>query len=169
MAADDMSLAYRPCVGIMVLNPAGQVWIGRRHEARGDPEGPGAWWQMPQGGIDEHEDPAKAALRELEEETGMRSVEIIAESPVWYTYELPEELRPKAWGGRYRGQRQKWFVAQFLGPDAEIALERPGHSKEFDSWRWAGIDELVGLIIPFKRAVYEKVVRDFAGLARPRS
>jgi putative (di)nucleoside polyphosphate hydrolase len=168
MAADDMSLAYRPCVGIMVLNRAGQVWIGRRHEARGDPEGPGAWWQMPQGGIDEHEDPAKAALRELEEETGMRSVEIIAESPVWYTYELPEELRPKAWGGRYRGQRQKWFVVHFLGPDAEIALERPGHSKEFDSWRWAGIDELVGLIVPFKRAVYEKVVRDFAGLARPR-
>jgi putative (di)nucleoside polyphosphate hydrolase len=167
MVADDLSLPYRPCVGIMVLNRAGRVWIGRRHDAPGDPEGPGAWWQMPQGGIDEHEDPAKAALRELEEEAGMRSVEIIAESAAWYTYELPARLRPQAWGGRYRGQRQKWFVMRFLGPDTEIALERPGHKPEFDSWRWAGIDELVDLIVPFKRPVYEKVVREFASFAVP--
>jgi putative (di)nucleoside polyphosphate hydrolase len=164
----DESLLYRPCVGIMVLNQAGQVWIGRRHDAPGEPEGPGAWWQMPQGGIDEHEDAAKAALRELEEETGMRSVEVIAESPIWYTYDLPAKLRPKAWGGRYRGQKQKWFVMRFSGPDSEVALERPGHAPEFDAWRWAGIDELVSLIVPFKRGVYEKVVRDFAALAGPR-
>ena len=109
--------AYRPCVGIMVLNRAGLVWIGRRPDAPAEPEGPGAWWQMPQGGIDADEDPAKAALRELEEETGIRSVEIIAESPGWYTYDLPVELRPQAWGGRYRGQRQKWFAARFTGGD----------------------------------------------------
>src|ERR1044071_6028476 len=98
--------AYRPCVGIMVLNAAGQVWIGRRHDAPAEPEGPGAWWQMPQGGIDENEDPAKAALRELDEETGIRSVKIIAQSADWYTYDLPGNLRPRAWGGRYRGQKQ---------------------------------------------------------------
>jgi putative (di)nucleoside polyphosphate hydrolase len=167
--ADDANLAYRPCVGIMVLNAAEQVWIGRRHDAPGEPEGPGAWWQMPQGGIDEQEEPAKAALRELEEETGIRSVAIIAESPVWYTYDLPERLRPRAWGGRYRGQKQKWFVMRFTGPESEVMLERPGHKPEFDAWRWAGIDELVGLIVPFKRAVYEKVVHDFRHLVRPRS
>jgi putative (di)nucleoside polyphosphate hydrolase len=165
MGAD---LPYRPCVGIMVLNPAGLVWIGRRHDAPGEPEGPGAWWQMPQGGIDDHEDPGRAALRELEEETGIRSVEIIAESPGWYTYDLPEHLRPNAWGGRYRGQKQKWFAARFTGSDTEIALARPGHEPEFDSWRWADIDELVGLIVPFKRPVYEQVVRDFGALVRPR-
>jgi putative (di)nucleoside polyphosphate hydrolase len=168
MAVDDAILPYRPCVGIMVLNAAGQVWVGRRHDAPGEPEGPGAWWQMPQGGIDEEEDPAKAALRELDEETGIRSVKIIAESPIWYTYDLPEKLRPKAWGGRYRGQKQKWFVVRFAGPETEIALERPGHKPEFDAWRWARLDELVDLIVPFKRAVYEQIVRDFAAVARPR-
>jgi putative (di)nucleoside polyphosphate hydrolase len=165
MSSDE--LAYRPCVGIMVLNRTGQVWIGRRHDAPGEPEGPGAWWQMPQGGIDETEDPAKAALRELHEETGIRSVEIVAESPGWYTYDLPPDLRPKAWGGRYRGQKQKWFAMRFTGRADEVALERPGHKPEFDAWRWAGLDELVGLIVPFKRGVYEQVVAEFAVLAKP--
>ena len=153
----------------MVLNRDGLVWIGRRHDAPAEPEGPGAWWQMPQGGIDASEDPAKAALRELEEETGIRSVEIIAESPGWYTYDLPVELRPKAWGGRYRGQKQKWFAVRFTGSDDGGRAGAAGTSAEFDAWRWAGIDELVALIVPFKRAVYEQVVRDFAALARPRS
>jgi putative (di)nucleoside polyphosphate hydrolase len=165
MASND--LPYRPCVGIMVLNPAGLVWIGRRHDAPREPEGPGAWWQMPQGGIDEQEDPSKAALRELEEETGIRSVAIIAESPRWYTYDLPVHLRPQAWGGRYRGQKQKWFVARFTGSDDEVSLVRPGHEPEFDAWRWADIGELVRLIVPFKRAVYEELVRDLAHFARP--
>ena len=163
------SLLYRPCVGIMVLNAEGRVWIGRRHDAPGEPEGPGSWWQMPQGGIDEAEDPKRAALRELEEETGIRTVDIIAESPAWYDYDLPENLRPKAWGGRYRGQKQKWFAARFRGAEDEIRLARPGHAAEFDAWRWADISELVGLIVPFKRAVYERVVRDFAALARGHS
>jgi putative (di)nucleoside polyphosphate hydrolase len=163
----EQTAAYRPCVGIMVLNRDGLVWIGRRPDAPAEPEGPGAWWQMPQGGIDASEDPAKAALRELEEETGIRSVEIIAESPGWYAYDLPEELRPRAWGGRYRGQTQKWFAVRFTGADEEVALVRTGHDQEFDQWRWADIGELVGLIVPFKRGVYEQVVRDFAPLARP--
>jgi putative (di)nucleoside polyphosphate hydrolase len=167
MASED--LAYRPCVGIMVLNRSGRVWIGRRHDAPGEPEGPGTWWQMPQGGIDGEEDPAKAALRELEEETGIRSVAMLAESPRWYTYDLPEQLRPKAWDGRYRGQRQKWFAVRFVGSKGEIQLARPGHPPEFDSWRWADIGELLGLIVPFKRAVYEQVIKDFGPLARPQS
>jgi putative (di)nucleoside polyphosphate hydrolase len=149
----------------MVLNRPGKVWIGRRKDAPAEPEGPGAWWQMPQGGIDASEDPAAAALRELAEETGIRSVRIIAESPAWYTYDLPEPLRPRAWGGRYRGQRQKWFAARFTGSEAEVLLQQPGHKPEFDAWRWARLDELVELVVPFKRDVYAQVVRDFAAAA----
>lgn len=168
VGADAAGLAYRPCVGIMVLNRSGKVWIGRRPDAANEPEGPGAWWQMPQGGIDANEDPAEAALRELFEETGIRSVEMIAASAGWYIYDLPEALRPKAWGGRYRGQRQKWFAMRFLGSDDEINVTRPpGHQVEFDAWRWGDIGELVGLIVPFKRAVYERVVAEFAEFARP--
>ena len=166
-APEQPQLSYRPCVGIMLLNAAGLVWIGRRPDAANEPEGPGSWWQMPQGGIDEDEDPAKAALRELEEETGIHSVKIIAESPGWYAYDLPQGLRPRAWGGRYCGQRQKWFAMRFVGQDDEVALERPGHKPEFDAWRWAPIDELLGLIVPFKREVYRDVVRDFGPLAKP--
>jgi putative (di)nucleoside polyphosphate hydrolase len=159
--------AYRPCVGVMVLNRAGDVWIGRRHDAPAEPEGPGTWWQMPQGGVDETEDPAHAALRELREETGIHSVRIIAESPAWYTYDLPPNLRPNAWGGRYRGQKQKWFALRFEGSDTEVVLAQTGHKPEFDTWRWAKIGELADLVVPFKRPVYEQVVRDFAALAKP--
>ncbi len=162
-------LLYRPCVGIMVLNRAGRVWIGRRRDAPGEPEGPGAWWQMPQGGIDENEDPAKAALRELVEETSIRSVEVIAESAGWYSYDLPPGLRPRAWGGRYCGQKQKWFVMRFTGPDSEVVLDRAGYKPEFDSWRWADLEELPGLIVPFKREVYSRVVQGFAALAKPQA
>jgi putative (di)nucleoside polyphosphate hydrolase len=162
-------LPYRPCVGIMVLNAANRIWIGHRFGAPTEPEGPGTWWQMPQGGIDASEDPAKAALRELDEETGIRSVSIIAESADWYRYELPPNLRPKAWGGQYAGQKQKWFVMRFNGPDSEVQLERPDHKAEFDAWRWADVDELIGLIVPFKRAVYEQVVREFAPLVKAKS
>src|SRR5262245_4158501 len=160
----DATLSYRPCVGIMVLNAAGGIWIGRRFDAPQEPEGPGTWWQMPQGGIDPEEDAQAAALRELYEETGMRSVSLLAESPRWLSYDLPEPLRPRAWGGRYRGQRQKWFAVRFFGADAEIALARPGQTIEFDAWRWAEPSELVGLVVPFKRAVYAQVLHDFADL-----
>ncbi len=155
--------AYRPCVGIMLLNRQGLVWIGRRFEKQND-DGVGEWWQMPQGGIDLDENPALAALRELEEETAVRSAEIIAEAPEWYKYDLPEPLIGKSWKGKYRGQTQKWFAARFLGEDSEINLSPPGHKQEFDQWRWATMDEVIGLIVPFKRPVYEQVVKAFRHL-----
>ncbi len=160
-------LPYRPCVGIMLLNADGRVWIGRRPDAANEPEGRGSWWQMPQGGIDESEEPRSAALRELMEETSVTSARIIAESQRWYHYDLPTELRPKAWGGKYQGQKQKWFLARFEGRDDEVVLEKPGHKPEFDVWRWASLDELVLLIVPFKRDVYRQVVEEFRPLVMP--
>jgi putative (di)nucleoside polyphosphate hydrolase len=119
---------------------------------------------MPQGGIDQGEDPRDAALRELAEETSVRSATIIAEAPEWYRYDLPEQLIGKSWGGRYRGQTQKWFAARFTGGDSEINLEPPGHKPEFDRWRWARMDEIIDLVVPFKRAVYEKLIAAFRHL-----
>ena len=148
------------------MNPAGKVWIGRRADAPTEAEGPGTWWQMPQGGIDATEDPRVAALRELSEETSMRSVEIVAETPEWLKYDLPAQLVPHAWGGRYRGQQQKWFLMRFLGADDEIDISPPGHPIEFDDWRWADIDEVCGLIVPFKRTVYDQVVGHFRPLVK---
>ena len=155
--------AYRPCVGIMLLNKAGLVWVGRRFEKRND-DGIGKWWQMPQGGIDEGEDPQPAALRELEEETGITSAKIIAEAPTWFTYDLPAPLIGKSWKGKYRGQKQKWFALEFLGADSEINLAPPGHKQEFDEWRWVKMDQMLDLIIPFKREVYVDVIASFRHL-----
>jgi putative (di)nucleoside polyphosphate hydrolase len=149
----------------MVLNRVGQVWVGRRADAPTDLEGPGAWWQMPQGGIDASEDPAKAALRELHEETGIRSVRFVGESADWYTYDFPPDLAANRLIGRYQGQRQKWFAVRFLGPDSEVLLDQPGHKPEFDTWRWAKLDELLDLVVPFKRQVYAQVISDFSSLA----
>lgn len=161
-------LPYRPCVGIMVLNGGGRVWVGRRRNGRQDPEGPGHWWQMPQGGIDAGEEARAAALRELYEETNISSVRILAETPGWLTYDLPPELVGVAWRGRYRGQKQKWFAMRFEGDEAEIDIACPagGHKPEFEDWKWVPMDELVRLIVPFKRAVYRQVVDRFAPLAR---
>ncbi len=167
-AIDPNTLGYRPCVGIMVLNAEGWVWVGRRADAPGEPEGRGSWWQMPQGGIDKGEDPAKAALRELAEETGMRSVSVLAETPGWLRYDLPPELVGKAWGGKYRGQEQKWFVVRFRGPESEINITpADGHQVEFEAWRWVPLDELLGLIVPFKREVYRQVAEAFRAYAVP--
>lgn len=162
---DPATLGYRPCVGIMVVNRAGLVWVGQRADTPGDAEGRGVWWQMPQGGIDEREDPCAAALRELREETAIRTVEILAETPDWLTYELPPHLLGKAWGGRYRGQRQKWFAMRFLGDDSEIDLGVPGTpNAEFIAWRWCACETLPDVIVPFKREVYTEVVRIFRPL-----
>ncbi len=154
---------YRPCVGVMLLNSQGLVWIGRRFEKQND-DGIGKWWQMPQGGIDEAEDPKSAALRELTEETGVVSARVIAETDKWLTYDLPPDLIGKSWKGKYRGQKQKWFALEFLGDDAEINLAPPGHKQEFDQWRWAKMDDMLDLIIPFKREVYVDVIAAFRHL-----
>lgn len=156
--------AYRPCVGVMLLNRDRLVWMGRRFEKQND-DGEGKWWQMPQGGIDRGEDPARAAIRELAEETSVTSAEIITESPRWYNYDLPSHLIGTSWKGKYRGQTQKWFAMQFLGEDSEINLNPPGHKQEFDEWRWIKMEKMLDLIIPFKRAVYVEVIAAFSHLA----
>ena len=163
---------YRPNVGIALFDAAGHVLIARRIKDDG-PEIilPGHAWQMPQGGIDPGESPIEAARRELYEETSVRSVTLLAEAPDWYTYEFPPIVAGRAWRGRYRGQTQKWFAFRFDGAESEIDVEHPGggsHRPEFSAWRWVRMDELSGLIIPFKRPVYEKVVEAFASLT-PRS
>jgi putative (di)nucleoside polyphosphate hydrolase len=163
MARPAAITAYRRCVGAMLINRQGLVWIGRRFEKQND-EGRGHWWQMPQGGIDGDENPQVAVRRELAEETGVTSVEVIAEAPRWYTYDLPEHLIGKSWKGRYRGQTQKWFALRFTGSDGEIDLAPHGHKPEFDQWRWAPMDEVLGVIVPFKRPVYEKVIAAFRHL-----
>ena len=160
--------AYRPCVGLMILNPAGQIWIGRRAPAPNDAEGQEMWWQMPQGGIDDGEDAATAAIRELQEETGISSAEIIAESADWHHYDLPPHLLGVAWGGRYRGQKQRWFLVRFTGPDTEINITPVDHPIEFDQWRWAEKADLLDAIVPFKRDVYRAVLGEFENLIRPR-
>ena len=159
------ALPLRECVGIMLLNARGEVWVGRRkpkwagdHSAK--------IWQMPQGGIERYEPPRIAALRELREETGVSRVEVLAEHPLWLTYELPPNLMGIALKGRYRGQRQKWFAMRFLGSDREIDISaKDGLKAEFEDWRWAPIEQVPKLIVPFKRDVYERVTGEFAHLA----
>jgi len=161
-------LPYRPCVGIALFNAKGEVWIGNRSDENAEGEGEGHWWQMPQGGLDKGEDAYKAALRELYEETSVVSASLIKEAPGWLTYDLPPELVGQSWGGRYRGQKQKWFALRFTGKDPEIDVLRPGGGKykaEFSSWRWEKLAKLPALIVPFKRKVYEQVVEAFASLA----
>ncbi len=155
------TLPYRPCVGIAVLNKDGLLWLGRRCDELVLQE-QSRRWQMPQGGIDGAEDPKRAALRELYEETGIRSVDVIAESKDWITYDLPPEAVGIALKGKYRGQRQKWFAMRFVGDEREINLNAPGHKPEFDAWKWAHPSEVLEAIVGFKRAAYEAVLTEFA-------
>ena len=153
-------LGYRPCVGVMLVNGHGRVFVGRRIDNK-----EGDWWQMPQGGVDEGEDLHEAALRELAEETGARAehVAIIDRMKEAVRYDLPEELIGKLWGGKYRGQEQVWFLARFSGEDADIDLE--AHDPpEFCDWKWAEPDQLPELIVPFKKRVYRAVVEAFREL-----
>lgn len=171
VASVEMHPGYRPCVGVMVLNTEDKVWIGRRagSKKKNNPPGPNLWWQMPQGGIDKGEDPAVAALRELHEETGIEpaDVKIIAETRHWYRYDLPADVAGRKWGGRYKGQTQKWFALRFSGSDAAVNINpQPPHEIEFDDWRWASHNELLDLIVPFKREVYAAVLTEFAGLLK---
>jgi putative (di)nucleoside polyphosphate hydrolase len=161
------TLPYRPCVGVMLLNAEGRVFIGRRADAPQDPEGPGQWWQMPQGGIDGDEDPWPAALRELYEETSVRSVEKLDETHDWLTYDFPPHVLAKFKRNPFCGQKQKWFATRFTGDESEINVLHPGggaHKSEFSEWRWERMDRLVDLIVPFKRPVYETVVERFRHL-----
>lgn len=163
---DQHVLPYRPCVGIMLFNAYGLVWLGRRlPKWSGDKSA--HIWQMPQGGIGKGEEPRAAALRELEEETGVRKVEILAEHPGWLAYDLPPELLGVALKGKYRGQQQKWFAMRMTGPDSDISIRpKRGQKAEFDQWRWASIDEVAAGIVAFKRPVYERVVAEFRQFTR---
>ena len=158
------SLPYRPCVGVMVLNRDGLVFVGRRGEGREHIDLTHVW-QMPQGGVDPGEDTWAAAQRELMEETNVRSVDKLGEVPEWLTYDIPRTIAGRAWKGRYRGQRQKWYAMRFTGKDDEINVASPaGHKQEFIAWRWEPMKNLPDLIVPFKRPVYERVVQEFSRL-----
>jgi putative (di)nucleoside polyphosphate hydrolase len=161
-------LPYRPCVGLAVFNAAGKVFVGRR---LGGPEHVDNEheWQMPQGGIDAGEDPYEAALRELYEETSIRSIQRLGETEGWLKYDIPREIVGEAWKGKYRGQKQKWYALRFTGDESEIDVATPGgggHKPEFVEWRWEALHRTPGLIIPFKRGVYEDVVKAFGDFAQ---
>lgn len=152
------SLPYRPCAGIMLVNQDGKVFVGQRLDSKVEA------WQMPQGGIDPGEEPEQAAYRELGEETGIGAhlAEIIARSREEHLYDLPPELMGKIWGGKYRGQRQHWFLMRFMGDDGDINIHT--EHQEFRAWKWAGLNEIEKLIVPFKRTLYRGLVEEFGPL-----
>ena len=161
MKPEDIALLpYRSCVGLMILNKDSHVFVGQRIDTV-EPA-----WQMPQGGVDEGESPRDAALRELGEETGLTSndVIIVAESSLWRTYDLPHERVPKIWNGQYRGQQQKWFLLRFSGDDSAIDIDT--EKPEFNLWRWLEPGMLVDNVVPFKREVYATVLEEFSPLVK---
>jgi putative (di)nucleoside polyphosphate hydrolase len=154
--ADGRDLPYRRGVGVMLMNPDGRVFVAQRIDFKSEA------WQMPQGGIDAGEDPAEAARRELEEETGIppRLTETVAVSRDWLRYDIPADLRARLWKGRYRGQEQMWYLKRFLGGDEDVVLET--EHPEFSAWQWVGPDRVIDLIVPFKRDLYRQVLDEFA-------
>jgi putative (di)nucleoside polyphosphate hydrolase len=160
-------LPYRPCVGLAVFNAKGLVFVGRRLSGPEHVDATHAW-QMPQGGIDDEEDPYEAALRELYEETSIRSIRKLGEVSGWLKYDIPRDIVGQAWKGKYRGQKQKWYALRFTGDESEIDIATPGggeHKPEFVEWRWERLENTPELIVPFKRRVYEDVVKNFSEFA----
>jgi len=147
------TLPYRPCVGVMLLNRHNKVFVGQRIDATMEA------WQMPQGGIDDGEDFEQTAFRELQEEIGTNNAEIIARSKDWLYYDLPNDIIGKVWGGKFRGQKQIWFLMRFLGQDSDIDLDY--YHPEFKAWKWVEVAEVPKLIVPFKRDLYQAIVREF--------
>ena len=158
-------LSYRPNVGAVLFDRRGLVFVARRADLPNAEGAPGGW-QLPQGGIDDDEDPARAVLRELAEEIGTDRATILGEHDAWLTYDLPPELLGRALGGRYRGQRQRWFAMRFTGQDSDIRLDQDPHP-EFDAWRWAPLAELPGMAVGFKHAIYVTLAQSFARFAVP--
>ncbi len=148
------NLSYRLGVGAMILNDDNNVFVAKRIDTPGDA------WQMPQGGIDKDEDPDVAVFREVEEEIGTTKCEIIAKSNGWLTYDIPDDISSKLWGGKYRGQKQKWYAMRFVGKDSDIILDAH-HAPEFSEWKWVKINTVPDLIVPFKRDLYNKIVDEF--------
>jgi putative (di)nucleoside polyphosphate hydrolase len=163
MRAED--LPYRPNVGAVLFNRAGRIFVARRADFP-NAEGPAGGWQLPQGGIDEAEDPRVAIFRELGEEIGTERAEILGEHPDWLQYDLPPELIGRALGGKYRGQRQRWFALRFTGEDSDIRLDLDPHP-EFDAWRWDDLANLPNLAVGFKRDIYAVLATSFARFAIP--
>lgn len=157
MTKDFSTLPYRPCVGVMLLDAQGRIFVGERKDTSGA-------WQMPQGGIDPGEEPQEAALRELWEEIGVTKdkIEVIGQTSDWLTYDLPEHLLGKVWKGKYRGQKQLWFVLRFKGSDTDVNIET--EHPEFGRWKWSNAADLVSEIVPFKRDIYEALVKEFGAL-----
>jgi|TARA_R110002072_G_scaffold176934_3_gene332773 putative (di)nucleoside polyphosphate hydrolase len=155
------ALPYRLGVGLVLLNRRDRVFVAKRIDTRAEA------WQMPQGGMDEGERPVETAFREMEEEIGTRQAEIIAESRDWLTYDLPRDIIPKIWQGRYRGQKQKWFLLRFTGQDSDIRIDGP--HPEFSEWRWGRFAELPEMIVPFKRPIYQAIVAEFQHLVADES
>lgn len=162
---DFSALPYRPCVGVMLVNAEGRVFVGKRIDTRGQPDEGGVYWQMPQGGIDDGEDLHQAALRELWEETGVgeHHVTLLASTREELLYDLPDDLLGRLWGGKYRGQRQHWILARFHGSDEDVKLDAHDPA-EFDAWQWMDPDQLPDVIVPFKKRVYRAVLDEFRAL-----
>lgn len=156
--ADYSYLPYRPGVGMMIVNRNNEVFVGRRVDSRSN------GWQMPQGGIDLGETPSSAALREMQEEIGSAKGQILAESKKWYSYRLPPFMVPKLWDGKYCGQKQKWFLIEYIGSDEEINIKTD--VPEFESWKWVPFDDLPRIIIPFKRKLYHEVLSEFRDIIK---